>query len=158
MRPAEELVDGDAEAPRDQVVEGDVDGRDGACQDAAALEVLAAVHLLPKRADPPRVLADEEFAEVPHRALDGQLAADNARLAPAVVTVVRLDLDDEQVSQPRPNGEGLDVGYLHLRGPNAGAPAIARSRISTQYRIGGQRITGRSRSASPPSMPELFQI
>ena len=40
-------------------------------EDAAALEVLRAVHLLPERADPHAVLPDEELLEVLDRPRDG---------------------------------------------------------------------------------------
>ena len=48
---AEQLVDRHAERLALDVVQRDVDGRDRRLQDAAALEILAAIHLLPERAD-----------------------------------------------------------------------------------------------------------
>ena len=94
-------------------MQGDVDGGDGAGEDAAALEILAAVHLLPQGTDAPRVLADQELAEVVDGALHGELAAGDARLSPTVVAGVGLDLDHEQVARAAPDGKALDVGDLH---------------------------------------------
>ena len=59
---AEELVDRYAERLALDVVERDVDGRDRRGEHPAAFEILAAVHLLPERADREGVAADEESA------------------------------------------------------------------------------------------------
>ena len=58
---------------------------------APALEVLAAIDLLPDAPDLPRVLADQEVPKVRHRAAHRQVAGAQAGLAPAVVAVVGLD-------------------------------------------------------------------
>ena len=72
---AQELVDGHAERLARDVVQRDVDRRDRAGQHPPTLEVLAAIHLLPQRAAPHRVLPDQELAVVADR-------ADNRHLAP----------------------------------------------------------------------------
>ena len=74
LRAAQQLVDWDTETPRHDVVQRDVDRGDGTREDAAALEVLAAVHLLPECAYATGVLADEELSVVLDGALDGQLS------------------------------------------------------------------------------------
>ena len=99
---AEELVDRHAERLALDVVERDVDRRDRGLQHAAALEVLAAVHLLPERADGERVVADQELAIVLDGADDGLLAAGEAALAPAEDALVGLDLDEELVADADP--------------------------------------------------------
>ena len=112
---AEQLVDRHAERLALDVVEGDVDGGDRRLQHAAALEVLAAIHLLPERADLHRVAADEELAIVLDRADHGLLAAGQAALAPAVDALVGLDLDEQLVAGADPDRIGLDRGDLKLR-------------------------------------------
>ena len=61
---AEQLVDRHAQRLALDVVQGDVDRRDRGGEHPAALEILAAVHLLPERADLHRIAADEELAIV----------------------------------------------------------------------------------------------
>ena len=111
---AEELIDGHAERLALDVIQGNVDRRDGGRHHPAALEVVRAVHLLPERADVHRVPADQELAEVADGALDRQLARGQAGLAPAVDALVGLDLDDELIAADQ-GGIGLDVPYLHGR-------------------------------------------
>ena len=65
--PPSRLVDRHAERLGLDVVERDVDGRERRLQHAAALEILAAIDLLPDRPDVEGVAADQELAEV----LDG---------------------------------------------------------------------------------------
>ena len=105
---AEQLVDRHAERLALDVVQRDVDGRDGGRQHAAALEVVAAVHLLPERADGHRVRADQELPEVLDGADDRLLAPGEAGLAPAVDALVGLDLDDELVADADPDRVALD--------------------------------------------------
>ena len=95
------------------IVESDVDGGNRSRQDTAALEILAAVHLLPERAGPPRVSTEKELTVVLHGSLYGQLATGHARFAPAMDALIRLHLDDELVSTPHPGGIDLDFGDLH---------------------------------------------
>ena len=79
---AEQFVDRHAERLALDVVQGDVDRRDRRLQHAAALEILAAIHLLPDAADLHRVLADEELAVVLDGADHRLLAADDRPLSP----------------------------------------------------------------------------
>ena len=72
---AQQLVDRHAQHLALDVVQRDVDGRDRRRQHAAALEILAAVHLLPDRPDPARVTADQELAVVLQGTYDRLLAA-----------------------------------------------------------------------------------
>ena len=78
---AEQLVDRHAERLALDVVQGDVDRRDRGLQDAAAFEILAAIHLLPDAADLHGVLADQELAVVLDGA-DHRLLADDRPLSP----------------------------------------------------------------------------
>jgi hypothetical protein len=110
---AQQLVDGHAEALGHQVVQRDVDGRHRGGQHAPALEVLAAVGLLPDAADAARVLPDQEVTEVGHRPAHRQVAGAQAGLAPAVVPVVGLDPYDLHVAEARVEGVELDVGDFH---------------------------------------------
>src|SRR5262249_16397345 len=61
-----------------------------------------------------------------HRTHHGQLAAGEARLAPAVDAFVGLDFDDQLVAPPHPGGEGLDVPDLHLSLLVASSLAVPR--------------------------------
>ena len=115
MLAAEQLVHGDAERLALDVVEGDVDRRDGAAKHPAALEILASVHLLPEGAGAHRIPADEKLTVVLDRADDRALAIGHARLAPAVEPFVGLDLDDQLVPVADPDRIGVNGGYLHAR-------------------------------------------
>jgi hypothetical protein len=110
---AQQLVDGHIKALGHQVVQGDVNGRHRGGQHAPALEVLAAVGLLPDAADAARVLPDQEVTEVGHRPAHRQVAGAQAGLAPAVVPVVGLDPYDLHVAEARVEGVELDVGDFH---------------------------------------------
>ena len=72
---AEQLVDRHAQRLALDVVQRDVDRRDRGRQHAPALEVLAAVHLLPEPADVHRVVAEQELAVV----LDARPATASSR-------------------------------------------------------------------------------
>jgi hypothetical protein len=118
---AEQLVDRHAERLALDVVQGDVDRRDRGREDAAALEVVRPVHLLPQRADVHRVLADQELAEVPDRGRDGLLAAREPRLAPADDPLVGLDLDDQLVALADEGRTARDLADLHPATSRAGS-------------------------------------
>ena len=91
------------------VVQGDVDGGDGPRQDAAPLEILTSVHLLPERSGATRIAADEEFTVMLHRSLHGQFPTRYASLPPAMYTLVGFHLDDQLVSIAHPGGVDLDI-------------------------------------------------
>ena len=110
---AEEFVDGDAEFLADDVVEGDVDGRDCAGDAAATLEVLPSIHLLPYPTAPHRVLADEPLPEMVYHSANGEFAAGEAGFSPTVDAFVGLDLYEHLVSVPDPYRVVLDVGDFH---------------------------------------------
>ena len=113
LSPAKELVHGHAEAPRDHIVQRDVYGRDGCGEDTPALEVLAAVHLLPEGADASWVLANQELAVVLNGAPHRKLAPHQARFTPSVKPGVGLDLHDHQVPHRPTRHQRLHVGNLH---------------------------------------------
>src|SRR5579859_1090391 len=110
---AQQLIHRYAERFTGDVVQRDVDGRDGAGQDSAALEVLATIHLLPQCPTAHRVFAQQELAVVSDRAHHRQLAPGHARLPPADQPGVGLDLHDELVSRPDPRRKRFDVNDLH---------------------------------------------
>src|SRR5262249_13223190 len=85
---AQQLVPGHAERLAGDVMERDVDGRDCADQYPPALEILAAIHLLPERPAAEGVFAMQELAIVLDRAGDRLLAARDASFAPTVQTLV----------------------------------------------------------------------
>ena len=122
MLAAEQLVDGHAERLALDVVERDVDGADRGGEHAAALEILAAVHLLPERARAHRVAPDHELAKMLDRAGHGALAPGKARFAPAENPLIRLDLDDELVAHADPDDQRMDGGYFHA----SSSPAVFR--------------------------------
>src|SRR5204863_3429912 len=105
-----------------------------------------AIHLLPERADPHRVAADEELAIVLERADHGALAAGQPGLAPAVEAFVGLDLDDQLVAVANPDDEGRDGSDLH----DAIAPAAVGS-------VSPPRWTMKSTIASRPC-PERMLV
>src|SRR5579871_1274627 len=115
MLAAEQLVHGDAKRLALDVMEGDVDRRDGAAKHPAALEILASVHLLPEGAGAHRITADEKLTIVLDGAHDCALAIGHARLAPAVEPFVGFDLDDQLVPVADPDRIGMNGGYLHAR-------------------------------------------
>ena len=115
MLTAEQLVHGDAERLPLDVMEGDVDRRDGAAKHPAALEILASVHLLPEGAGAHRIPADEKLTVVLDGAHDGALAIGHPRLAPTVEPFVGFDLDDQLVPVADPDRIGVNGGYLHAR-------------------------------------------
>ena len=112
---AQQLVDRHSERLALDVVQGDVDRRDRSLQDAATLEILAAIHLLPDAADLHRVLADEKLAVVLDGADHRLLARRQSAFAPAVHALVGFDLDDQLVAGADPNRIGLDGGDLEFR-------------------------------------------
>ena len=120
---SQELVDRHVEAAGHEVVQCDVDCRDGGGEHAAAFEVLAPVHLLPQRADSAGILAQQELPVVAHRCGNGKLPPHEAGLAPAVVAGVGLDLHDAEIPPTAPEGHRLDFGDLHCPLP---APEIRR--------------------------------
>ena len=77
MRPAHQPIHGHAERLAGDVVQRDINGRDGAGQYPPAFEVLAAIHFLPQRAAAHGVFAEQELAVVSDRTYDRQLAARN---------------------------------------------------------------------------------
>ena len=94
-------------------MQGDVDGRDGGGEGAAPFEVLRAVHLLPEGTAAHGVAAFEEAGEVPHGAGDGDFAADETGLAPAVDTLVGFYFDEHLVAGGDADGMGLYCGDAH---------------------------------------------
>ena len=110
---AQQLIDGHPKTPGHQVVQRDVDGRHGRGQHPPALEVLAAVRLLPDPPNPPRVLPDQEVPKVRHRPAHRQVARAQPGLTPAVIPVVRLDPHHLQVPPARVKRVKLDVSDLH---------------------------------------------
>ena len=111
---AQQLVDGHIKALGHQVVQGDVNGRHRGGQHAPALEVLAAVGLLPDAADTPRILPDQEIPKVRHSPTHRQVARAQASLAPAVVAIVGLDPHHLQVPPARVERVELDIGDFHV--------------------------------------------
>ncbi len=85
---AEQMVHRDAELLALDVQQRDVDGGDRRAQDAAAFEILAAVHILPQMVGLQRILPDQEVAEMVDRALNGAQPADQSGLAPAEDPVI----------------------------------------------------------------------
>ena len=115
MLAAEQLPHRDAERLALDVVQRDVDGGDGGSQDAAAFEVLAAVHLLPQRADIGGVAPDQPASVVLDGAGDGAFAAGEAGFAPALQAGVGDHANEELGASPDPDGEAVDGCDLHLR-------------------------------------------
>src|SRR5690606_18339585 len=101
---AEKVVDRHAERLALDVVKRDVERRDRRLQHAAAFEVLAAIELLPDSASLERIAPDEQrriVLERPHHRL---LAAGKPALAPAEDPLIGLDLDQQLVPDPYPDG------------------------------------------------------
>src|SRR5437868_5508169 len=94
-------------------MERDVDRGDRSLQHAAALEILAAIRLLPDRADVERVPSNDEPRIMLERTGDRHLASAKPTLAPAEDACVGLDLDDQLVPRADPNGIRLDRCDLH---------------------------------------------
>ncbi len=112
---AEQLPDRHAERLALDVVQRDVDCGDGGGEDAPALEILAAVHLLPQRADIGRVAADQPTAIVLDGAGNGALAAGETGFAPALEAGIGDHPDEELGPSPNPDGETVDGCDLHVR-------------------------------------------
>src|SRR5437762_13893388 len=81
---AKQLVDRYAERLAGDVVERDVDGGHSRGQDAATLEILAAVETLPEGASTHRVGADQEIPEMRDGPHHGFFPPRQARFAPSV--------------------------------------------------------------------------
>ena len=94
-------------------MQGDVDGRDGGGEGAAAFEVLRAVHLLPEGAAAHGVAAFEEAGEVLHGAGHGDFAADKAGFAPTVDAFVGFYFDEHLVAGGDADGTGFYCGNAH---------------------------------------------
>ena len=94
-------------------MQGNVNRRDGGGEHTPALEVLAAIHLLPERASAHRVTTEQELAVVFHRACHCQFATGKSRFAPAVDALVGLDLDDTLITCAHPNGVDFYIGDFH---------------------------------------------
>ena len=133
LLPAEKLVDRHAQRLAANVVERDVDRRDGGSQHPATLEVLAPIHLLPERAGTHRVAPDEELRVVLECAHHRLLAARQPRFTPAVHALVGLDLDEQLVPNPHPGGVRLDRRDPHTLDPSSaarGRPDARSGRVS----------------------------
>ena len=111
--PAEQLIDRHVERLAHDVVERDVDGALRSQQHAPALEILAAVELLPDPADLHGIFADEKLAEVFERADHGQFAPTQAGLAQPGDAFVGFDLDDQLVAVADPDRQGFDRSDAH---------------------------------------------
>ena len=121
----EQFVNGHAERLALDVVKGDVDGRDGCLQHAAAFEVLAAVHLLPDATDLHGILPQQELAIVLDGTGDRAFPAGQPALAPAEDTLVGLHLDEQLVTYAYPRRIGLDGSDLETGGHRALGSASA---------------------------------
>ena len=97
MFSTKKLVNGDSQRLTNNIVQREVNGGLCACQYAPALEILRAIHLLPKCADVHCVATEQERLVVLHGTTNRESPiAANARLAPAVQTLVGLHFDHEE--------------------------------------------------------------
>jgi hypothetical protein len=113
MLATKQLINRYSERLTVHIMEGDVDSRNRTRQNAAALEILAPIQLLPQGARLPRIATDQELTDVLEGALHGELATGYTGLAPAMNPLIRLDLDDELIATPHPGWVYLDIGDLH---------------------------------------------
>src|SRR6185437_15923798 len=111
---AEQLKDRHIQCLALDVVAGDVERRNRRLEYAAAFEILAAVHFLPKRASLEGITPDEEFTVVLDGPRDRLFAPRQTAFAPAEDTLVGLDLDQHLVAMPDPDRIGTDGGDLHF--------------------------------------------
>ena len=75
---AKQFVDRDTEGLALDVVQGDVNRRDGGRQDAPTFKVLAAIEILPDSTDATRISADEQVTKVVNGTDHGQLTSAEA--------------------------------------------------------------------------------
>ena len=169
---AEQFVDRHAQGLALDVVEGDVERRNGGLQHAAALEILAAVHFLPQGAGLERIAADEELAVMFESTGHGLFAAGEATLAPAEYAFVGLDFYQQLVAAADPDGIGANGGDLHVgpcrtafrslaaRGwfpPSGQRPASCGTRSDQPHRsTEAERVNSSSRDDAASRTPRLL--
>jgi len=117
---AQQLMDRNTERLALDVVQGDVDRRDRRLQHATALEILAAIELLPDRADQERIAADEKLGKMLERAGDRALASREPAFAPAEHAFIRFDLHQQLIADADPGRIGANGADFH--GPFPPAP------------------------------------